>query len=46
MVDLSSQPDREAMWYMEVAEAYNLLPPSQIVSHSKNLGESNFFKFD
>ncbi|KAJ1294028.1 hypothetical protein BS78_01G114900 [Paspalum vaginatum] len=23
MVDLSSQPDREAMWYMEVAEAYN-----------------------
>ncbi|XP_066390622.1 uncharacterized protein [Miscanthus floridulus] len=24
MVDLSSQPDREAMWYMEVAEAYNL----------------------
>ena len=24
MVDLSDQPDREAMWYMEVAEAYNL----------------------
>ncbi|XP_020393712.1 uncharacterized protein [Zea mays] len=24
MVDLSSQPDREAMWYMEVAEAYSL----------------------
>ncbi|RCV41465.1 hypothetical protein SEVIR_9G136600v4 [Setaria viridis] len=24
MVDLSAQPDREAMWYMEVAEAYNL----------------------
>ncbi|KAG0548140.1 hypothetical protein BDA96_01G141000 [Sorghum bicolor] len=24
IVDLSSQPDREAMWYMEVAEAYNL----------------------
>ncbi|WVZ60126.1 hypothetical protein U9M48_010185 [Paspalum notatum var. saurae] len=23
MVDLSSQPDREAMWHMEVAEAYN-----------------------
>ncbi|OEL37172.1 hypothetical protein BAE44_0001811 [Dichanthelium oligosanthes] len=23
MVDLSAQPDREAMWYMEVAEAYN-----------------------
>ncbi|TVU45662.1 hypothetical protein EJB05_05154, partial [Eragrostis curvula] len=24
IVDLSSQPDREAMWHMEVAEAYNL----------------------
>ncbi|XP_037422447.1 uncharacterized protein LOC119287055 [Triticum dicoccoides] len=24
IVDLSTQPDREAMWYMEVAEAYNL----------------------
>jgi len=24
MVDLSDQPDHEAMWYMEVAEAYNL----------------------
>ncbi|GJM96213.1 hypothetical protein PR202_ga13029 [Eleusine coracana subsp. coracana] len=24
IVDLSSQPHREAMWYMEVAEAYNL----------------------
>jgi len=24
MVDLSDLPDREAMWYMEVAEAYNL----------------------
>uniref|UniRef100_A0A0D9VXJ0 RecQ-mediated genome instability protein 2 n=1 Tax=Leersia perrieri TaxID=77586 RepID=A0A0D9VXJ0_9ORYZ len=23
LVDLSAQPDREAMWYMEVAEAYN-----------------------
>ncbi|KAF7047279.1 hypothetical protein CFC21_056228 [Triticum aestivum] len=23
IVDLSAQPDREAMWYMEVAEAYN-----------------------
>ncbi|XP_048569189.1 uncharacterized protein LOC125550271 [Triticum urartu] len=23
IVDLSTQPDREAMWYMEVAEAYN-----------------------
>ena len=23
-----------------------ILPPSQIVSHSKNLGESNFSKFD
>lgn len=23
IVDLSSEPDREAMWYMEVAEAYN-----------------------
>jgi len=25
---------------------YVVLPPSQIVSHSKNLGESNFSKFD
>ncbi|CAN6317236.1 unnamed protein product [Urochloa humidicola] len=24
IVDLSDQPDREAIWYMEVAEAYNL----------------------
>ena len=24
----------------------NVLPPSQIISHSKNLGESKFFKFD
>ncbi|KAL6893657.1 hypothetical protein ACP4OV_007755 [Aristida adscensionis] len=24
IVDLSARPDREAMWYMEVAEAYNL----------------------
>ncbi|KAF0927423.1 hypothetical protein E2562_032728 [Oryza meyeriana var. granulata] len=23
LVDLSAQPDREAMWYMEVAEAFN-----------------------
>jgi len=23
-----------------------ILPPSQIISHSKNLGESKFFKFD
>ncbi|KAF8681825.1 hypothetical protein HU200_045266 [Digitaria exilis] len=24
VVDLSAQPDREAMWYLEVAEAYNI----------------------
>jgi RecQ-mediated genome instability protein 2 len=23
IVDLSAQPNREAMWYMEVAEAYD-----------------------
>ena len=28
------------------ARTYMLLPPFQIKSHSKNLGESNFLKFD
>ncbi|KAI5072455.1 hypothetical protein GOP47_0012561 [Adiantum capillus-veneris] len=30
IVDLSSSPDREAMWYMEVIEAYNLFYVSSI----------------
>ncbi|KAL5210877.1 hypothetical protein ABZP36_006500 [Zizania latifolia] len=36
LVDLSAQPDREAMWYMEVAEAYNFfyLQFSAASSHS------------
>ncbi|XP_006650415.1 uncharacterized protein LOC102714163 [Oryza brachyantha] len=36
LVDLSAQPDREAMWYMEVVEAYNFfyLQFSTANSHS------------
>jgi len=37
--------DVDNMTY-EVCTPYVVLPPFQIISYSKNLGESKFFKFD
>jgi RecQ-mediated genome instability protein 2 len=37
IVDLSSQLDREALWYMEVAETYNLFYlPSLLAASSSS----------
>ena len=37
---------KEGARKIESGSKCNILLSSQIVSHSKNLGESNFFKFD
>ena len=46
--DLVSKPLVELCSICSYMHAHpsNILPPFQIISHSKNFGESNFFKLD